>query len=128
MTLLSGKTALIFGIANKRSIAWGIAQAFHQHGAQMGFSYAGQALERRIQPLANSLGVSFVEPCDVTKDEDITKVAKKAEEVFGTIDILVHSIGFAKQDELKGAYYNTSRDGFHLAMDISVDLVGQFSQ
>jgi enoyl-[acyl-carrier protein] reductase I len=120
MGLLSGKTALIFGIANKRSIAWGIAQAFHQHGAQMGFSYAGESLERRVTPLADSVGVSFVERCDVTNDEDITKVATKAEEVFGAIDILVHSIGFANQDELKGPYYNTSRDGFHLAMDISV--------
>jgi enoyl-[acyl-carrier protein] reductase I len=120
MGLLSGKTALIFGIANKRSIAWGIAQAFHQQGAQLGFSYAGEAVERRIQPLANSLGVSFVEPCDVTKDDDITKVAKKVKDVFGTVDILVHSIGFAKQDELQGPYYRTSRDGFHLAMDISV--------
>ena len=65
MRLLSGKTALIFGLANKRSIAWGIAQAFHQHGAQLGFSYAGEALERRVRPLAESIGVSFVEACDV---------------------------------------------------------------
>ena len=120
MGLLSGKTALIFGLANKRSIAWGIAQAFHQHGAKLGFSYAGEALERRVRPLAESIGVSFVEPCDVTKDDDIEIVAAKAEETFGGIDILVHSIGFADQNELKGHYYQTSRAGFHLAMDISV--------
>jgi enoyl-[acyl-carrier protein] reductase I len=120
MGLLSGKTALIFGLANKRSIAWGIAQAFHQHGAQLGFSYAGEALERRVKPLAESIGVSFVEPCDVTKDSDIKGIAAKAEETFGGIDILVHSIGFADQNELKGLYYQTSRAGFHLAMDISV--------
>ncbi len=120
MKLLEGKTALIFGLANKRSIAWGIAQAFYQHGAQLGFSYAGEALERRVKPLAESVGVSFVESCDVSKDEEIEQVAAKAQEVFGEIDILVHSIGFANRDELQGPYYNTSRAGFQLAMDISV--------
>ncbi|MEN8173181.1 MAG: enoyl-ACP reductase [Chloroflexota bacterium] len=120
MKLLEGKTALIFGLANKRSIAWGIAQAFHQQGARMGFSYAGETLERRVHPLAESIGVDFVEPCDVSKDEDIQRVKEKAEAAFGEIDIIVHSIGFADRDELQGAYYNTSRAGFHLAMDISV--------
>jgi len=120
MKLLEGKTALIFGMANKRSIAWGIAQAFHQQGATIGFSYAGEALERRVRPLAESISVDFVEPCDVSKDEDILRVKEKAEAVFGEIDIIVHSIGFADRNELQGAYYNTSRAGFHLAMDISV--------
>ena len=120
MKLLSGKTALIFGVANKRSIAWGIAQAFHQHGAILGFSYAGDVLARRVIPLAESIGVSFVEPCDVSKDDDIQRIVKKANDRFGEIDILVHSIGFANRDELQGPYYNTSREGFHLAMDISV--------
>ena len=120
MDLLSGKTALIFGLANKRSIAWGIAQAFHRHGAQVGFSYAGEALARRVHPLAESIGVSFVESCDVTSDGEIQQIAQKAKEAFGEIDILVHSIGFADRDELQGPYYNTSREGFHLAMDISV--------
>jgi enoyl-[acyl-carrier protein] reductase I len=120
MKLLEGKTALIFGLANKRSIAWGIAQAFHQHGAQLGFSYAGEVLERRVQPLAESIGVTFVEPCDVTKDEDIQTIAEKAKQVFGGIDILVHSIGFAERDDLEGSYYKTTRRGFHTAMDISV--------
>ena len=120
MKLLEGKKALIFGMANKRSIAWGIAQAFHQHGAELGFSYAGEALARRVQPLAESLGVSFVEPCDVADDAAIDQIAQKAKVHFGEIDILVHSIGFANREELQGAYYNTSREGFHLAMDISV--------
>lgn len=120
MKLLEGKTALIFGLANKRSIAWGIAQAFHAHGAKLGFSYAGEALERRVNPLAESLGVTFVESCDVANDADIAQTAAKAKETFGEIDILVHSIGFANRDELQGAYYNTSREGFRLAMDISV--------
>ncbi len=120
MNLLSGKTALIFGIANKRSIAWGIAQAFHKHGASLGFSYAGEVLSRRVLPLAESIGVSFVEPCDVSRDEDIQEIVTKAKASFGEIDILVHSIGFANREELQGPYYNTSREGFHLAMDISV--------
>ncbi|MBC8505237.1 MAG: enoyl-ACP reductase [Anaerolineales bacterium] len=120
MEILSGKTALIFGIANKRSIAWGIAQAFHEHGAQLGFSYAGEVMEKRVKPLAESIGVTFVEPCDVSSDEEIASIATKAKDTFGEIDILVHAIGFANKEELQGEYYNTSRDGFHLAMDISV--------
>ncbi|HEY62396.1 MAG TPA: enoyl-ACP reductase [Anaerolineae bacterium] len=120
MKLLEGKTALIFGIANKRSIAWGIAQAFHKHGATLGFSYAGQVLERRVRPLGESLGVKFIEACDVANDQDIAAIVNKASKVFGKIDILIHSIGFANRDELTGPYTNTSREGFHLAMDISV--------
>ncbi len=120
MGLLAGKTALIFGIANDHSIAWGIAKAFHQEGATLGFSYAGPVIEKRIRPLADSLGVTFVEPCDVSKDEEIVSVAEKAAKSYGQIDILVHSIGFASQEELAGPYFNTSRAGFHLAMDISV--------
>src|SRR3990172_11348249 len=102
MGLLSGKTALIFGIANERSIAWGITKAFHQEGALLGFSYAGEVIEKRIRPLAHSLGVTFVEPCDVTQDEQIESVAQKAGAAFGEIDILVHSIGFANQADLMG--------------------------
>ena len=120
MSLLAGKNAMIFGIANQRSIAWGIAQAFHQHGAQLGLSYAGEVLERRVRPLAQKIDCDFVEPCDVSEDDQIRSVAEKAAEKFGGIDILVHSIGFADRDELDGPYYNTSRAGFHLAMDISV--------
>jgi enoyl-[acyl-carrier protein] reductase I len=119
MGLLSGKTALIFGVANERSIAWGIAKAFHEQGATLGFSYA-PILEKHIYPLAETLGVKFIEPCDVGSDEDIRRVAERAAETFGQVDILVHSIGYANKDELNGPYYNTSRAGFHLAMDISV--------
>jgi enoyl-[acyl-carrier protein] reductase I len=121
MSLLQGKNAVIFGVANERSIAWGIAKAFHAHGATVGLSYAGEALERRVRPLAESIGCSFVEECDVAQDEAIRRVADKAGQVFGGgVDILVHSIGFANRDELNGPYYNTSRAGFHLALDISV--------
>jgi enoyl-[acyl-carrier protein] reductase I len=120
MSMLDRKTALIFGVANRRSIAWGISQAFHQHGARLGVSYAGSVLERRVRPLAESIGCSFIEPCDVSQDGEIERVAERAAREFGQIDILVHAIAFANRDELAGCYYTTSREGFHLAMDISV--------
>jgi enoyl-[acyl-carrier protein] reductase I len=120
MKLLEGKNALVFGLANNRSIAWGITQAFAEHGANLGISHAGGPLTKRVEPLGEQLGLDFVEACDVASDEAITAVAEKAKAHFGEIDILVHSIGFANRHELKGAYYNTSRAGFHLAMDISV--------
>jgi len=120
MGLLTGKTALIFGLANDKSIAWGITKAFHEQGATIGLSYAGQVLESRVRPLADQLGVQFVEECDVASDEQIEAIAAKAKAHFGEIDILVHSIGFANKEELQGNFYNTSRAGFHLAMDISV--------
>ena len=125
MGFLEGKTALVFGLANNRSIAWGVTEAFAREGATLGVSYAGEMLKRRVEPLAESVGCDFVEECDVSSDEDIAAVAAKAAERFGKIDILVHSIGFADRNELQGAFYNTSREGFRLAMDISVySLVG----
>ncbi len=120
MGLLTGKNALVFGLANDKSIAWGITQAFAREGAQIGISYAGEMLEKRVRPLAAQVGAEFVEQCDVASDEQIAAVAEKARARFGEIDILVHSIGFANKDELQGQFYNTSRAGFHLAMDISV--------
>jgi enoyl-[acyl-carrier protein] reductase I len=120
MSLLSGKTALIFGVANERSIAWGITKAFQEHGATIGLSYAGEVLERRVRPLAESIGCTFVEPCDVTSDEQIQAVADRAVEKFGTIDVLVHAVAFAGRELLTGPYYNTDREGFHRTMDISV--------
>jgi enoyl-[acyl-carrier protein] reductase I len=119
MGLLEGKTALIFGLANERSIAWGVTQAMHAQGARIGVSYAGEGLKRRVLPLAESIGCTFVEECDVSKDDSIRSVAEKATREFGSVDILVHSIAFANRDELTGPFFNTSREGFHLAMDIS---------
>ncbi len=120
MKLLEGKTALIFGVANKRSIAWGITQAFHEHGAQIGLSYAGEPFRRRVAPLAESVDCTFVEPCDVTQDDQIADVAAKAADTFGKIDILVHAIAFANREDLANPFVQTSRSGFGLAMDISV--------
>ncbi|KAA3642988.1 MAG: SDR family NAD(P)-dependent oxidoreductase [Chloroflexi bacterium] len=118
--LLENKTALVFGVANERSIAWGIAKAFSEHGANVGISYAGEALAKRAIPLGESIGSTFIESCDVSSDEEIAAVADKAKAHFGEIDYLVHAIAFAKRDELSGAYFSTSRDGFQMAMDISV--------
>jgi enoyl-[acyl-carrier protein] reductase I len=120
MGLLEGKNALIFGLANDRSIAWGITQAFHREGANLGISYAGESLARRVKPLAEKVGCEWVEECDVAKDEHITAVAEKAAQHFGKIDVLVHSIAFAGRDELSKPYYQTSREGFKNALDISV--------
>ena len=120
MGLLEGKTALIFGLANERSIAWGITQAMYREGAKIGISYAGEALERRVKPLAEKINCNWVEECDVSKDDHIVAIAEKAKKDFGQIDVLVHSIAFAGRDELTGQYYNTSREAFKNAMDISV--------
>jgi enoyl-[acyl-carrier protein] reductase I len=120
MGLLDGKNALIFGLANERSIAWGITQAFKREGASLGISYAGEMLERRVKPLAEQVGCKWVEECDVTKDDQIALVAEKAAKHFGKIDVLVHSIAFAGRDELSRPYYQTSREGFKNALDISV--------
>lgn len=120
MKLLEGKRALVFGVANDHSIAWGIAKTMHEHGAELAFSYAAEPLERRVRPLAESVGSDFVEECDVSKDEDIEAVFARAKEELGTIDILVHAIAFAEREDLKGAFYETSREGFKKAMDISV--------
>ena len=120
MGLLDGKSALVFGVANDHSIAWGITQALHREGAKIGLSYAGDVLERRVKPLAAAIGADFVEPCDVSRDDEIDALMEKAQKAFGGVDIVVHSIAFANRDELGGDFHETSREGFHLAMDISV--------
>ncbi len=119
MGLLEGKTALIFGVANKRSIAWGITQAMHREGAKIALSYGLPQLERRVRPLAEEVGADFVELCDVSDDAQIEAVFEKVGQQLGKIDILVHSIGFADRDDLMGRFVDTSRAGFKMALDIS---------
>jgi enoyl-[acyl-carrier protein] reductase I len=119
MGLLDGKTALIFGVANDHSIAWGIAQALHAEGAEIGFSSVESLLDKRVRPLAASLGSTFVEPCDVQRDEDIARVFERWGETHDGLDILVHALAFAKREELTGRFVDTSRDGFALAQDVS---------
>ena len=120
MGLLTGKRALIMGLANDNSIAWGISKALHAEGAELCFTFVGEALEKSVRPLAASLGTTVVEPCDVASDSDITNLFARIKEVWGTFDILIHAVAFAKKDELNGDYLNVTREGFHIAMDISV--------
>jgi enoyl-[acyl-carrier protein] reductase I len=117
--LLDGKKALIFGVANDMSNAWGIAQAFHEQGATVGFSSIEQLIDKRVRPLANKLGSTFVEPCDVSDDDQIRTVFEKWEAEHGTLDILVHSLAFAPKEDLDGSFIETSREGFRIAMDVS---------
>ncbi|KAB8144576.1 enoyl-ACP reductase [Chloroflexia bacterium SDU3-3] len=119
MGLLEGKKGLILGVANDHSIAWGIAKALHSEGADIGFTYVGEALERRVRPLAESLGAKLIEQCDVQSDEEIAALMQKAREVYGSLDFIIHAIGFAKREELTGQFVNTSREGFRIALDIS---------
>jgi enoyl-[acyl-carrier protein] reductase I len=120
MGYLAGKKALIFGVANDHSIAWGIAQAMHKEGADLGFSYAGPNLEKRVRPLAESVGATFVDECNVGSDEAIATTFERAKGHFGTLDILVHAIAFANPEDLKGRFVDTTREGFLLAHNISV--------
>ena len=119
MGLLDGKSALIFGVANDHSIAWGIAQALHAEGAEIGFSSVESLLDKRVRPLAESLGSTFIEPCDVQRDEDIERVFARWGSTHDGLDVLVHALAFAKREELTGRFVDTSRDGFALAQDVS---------
>jgi enoyl-[acyl-carrier protein] reductase I len=119
MGLLDGKTALIFGVANDHSIAWGIARALHAEGAEVGFSSVESLIDKRVRPLAESIGSTFVEPCDVQKDADIDRVFERWDASHDGLDILVHALAFAKREELTGRFVDTSRDGFTLALDVS---------
>lgn len=125
MQLLEGKKALIFGVANERSIAWGIAKEFKKHGAEVALSYANDALKKRVEPLAEELGAAFTFEMDVTNDEHYDTLAARVGEHWKDFDILVHSIAFADRQDLKGGFIDTSRKGFQLACDVSAfSLVG----
>lgn len=117
--LLQGKKAVIFGLANNRSIAYGIARAFRDNGAELALSWLGEALKKRVEPLAEELGAAFTFPCDAGSDEDIAASAKTVRKKWGTADILVHAVAFANRDDLQGRYIDTSREGFAMALDIS---------
>ncbi len=119
MGLLDDKNALIFGVANDHSIAWGIAQALHAEGAEVGFSSIESLIDKRVRPLAESIGSTFVEPADVQSDEEIARVFARWGETHDHLDILVHALAFAKREDLTGAFLDTSRDGFALALDVS---------
>jgi enoyl-[acyl-carrier protein] reductase I len=118
-SLMKGKRGLIMGVANNRSIAWGIAQACADAGAELAFTFQGEALERRVVPLAESVGSALVMPCDVTDEASIDAVFDKLKSEWGEIDFVVHAIAFADKDELTGRYVDTSPGNFNMSLNIS---------
>lgn len=118
--LMAGKRGLIMGLANDKSIAWGIAKACADAGADLAFSYQGEALKKRVDPLAEQLGSDIVLPCDVSDEGSIDALFDALEEKWGKLDFVVHAIGFSDKNELRGRYVDTSRSNFQMTMDISV--------
>ena len=117
--LMYGKRGLVMGVANDRSIAWGISKALAQHGAELAFTFQGDALERRVRPLAESVGSQLVIPCDVTGSNDIDNVFSALDNEWGKLDFVVHAIAYSDKDELKGRYVDTSPENFSMTMNIS---------
>jgi enoyl-[acyl-carrier protein] reductase I len=119
MGLMAGKRGLILGVANDKSIAWGIARRLAEAGAELAFTYQNEALKKRVEPLAASLGVPFVLECDVASDASLDRVFGQLRDTWGTFDFVVHAVAFADKNELKGKYYDTSRENFRNSLDIS---------
>jgi len=117
--ILEGKKGLILGLANDKSIAWGVTQACKREGAELGFNYLGEMLEKRVRPLAEEAGATFVEPLDVASDSQLDDFFEKVEKKWGKLDFMVHSIAFSNKDALKGHFRDTTRADFQLALDIS---------
>ena len=117
--MLDGKTGLIFGVANKRSIAWGIAQALSREGMRLAFTYQGERLKESVESLSSTIEGSLLLPCDVTVDQEIDTVYREIGDKFGRLDALVHSVAFAPREDLENEFVKTSRDGFKTAHDIS---------
>lgn len=119
MGLLEGKKAVIFGVANKNSIAYAIAKKMREEGAEIGLTYAGEALKKRVEPISEELDASFCVECDVTDDKAIASCFDTVKDEFGSFDFLIHSVAYAPAEDLKGRAKDISREGFHVAMDIS---------
>ncbi|MGA2245318.1 MAG: enoyl-ACP reductase [Verrucomicrobiota bacterium] len=120
MSLLAGKNGIVFGVANKRSIAWAIAQAWAREGAKLAFTFQGERVKENVEELAGTFGAdTLILPCDVTKDEDIENVFKVVGEHFGKLNLLLHSVAFAPKDALEGEFLNTSREAYRIAHDVS---------
>src|SRR5687768_2598692 len=125
MKLLEGKTGVVFGVANKRSIAWAIAQALSAEGMRLAFTYQGERLKEGVESLVHTLPESLLYPCDVSSDDEIQKVFAEIEQGFGKLDSLVHSVAFAPREDLERDFVETSRDGFKTAHDVSAySLIG----
>jgi enoyl-[acyl-carrier protein] reductase I len=119
-SLMGGKRGLIMGLANDKSIAWGIAKACADHGAELAFSYQGGALEKRVRPLAQQVGSDIVIECDVSDPASLDRLFADVERIWGKLDFIVHAIGFSDKNELRGRYVDTSPENFRMTMDISV--------
>src|SRR5882724_8148634 len=120
MSLLAGKLGIVFGVANKRSIAWAIAQAWHEAGAQLAFTYQGERLKENVEELAGTFGKDTpLYPCDVTRDEDIARVFEGVAKDLGKLDVLLHSVAYAPKEALEGNFLDTSREAFRVAHDVS---------
>lgn len=120
MSILAGKVGIIFGVANKRSIAWAIAQAWHKAGARLAFTYQGERLKENVEELAGAFGPdTLLMPCDVTKDDEIRRVFSELAARFGTLHLLLHSVAFAPKEALEGQFVNTTREAFRMAHDVS---------
>jgi enoyl-[acyl-carrier protein] reductase I len=117
--LLEGKHGLVLGVANKRSLAWGIAQAAHREGARLALTFQGERLEKNVRELAEGLRDPLLLPCDVTRDEDLAAVADAVRREFSGLDFVVHAVAFALREELDGEFLNTSREGYRVAQDVS---------
>lgn len=117
--ILKDKKAAIFGVANNKSIAYGISKSFKDNGARLAFSYVGEAIQKRVEPISQELGGDFIFPCDVSSDESIAEAAAIVKKEWGSLDVLVHSVAFAQREDLQGRFIDTSRDGFRIALDIS---------
>ena len=118
--IMNGKRGIVMGVANDRSIAWGIAEAVAKQGAEIAFTYQGDALEKRVRPLAEKVGSNIIIPCDVSSDEAIEETFRLLKEKWDTIDFIVHAIAYSDKEELKGEYVDTTRENFYKTMDISV--------
>jgi enoyl-[acyl-carrier protein] reductase I len=120
MSILAGKLGIVFGVANKRSIAWAIAQAWHAAGARLAFTYQGERLKENVEELAGAFGPDTpLLPCDVTRDEDIARVFAEVGQKFGKLHLLLHSVAFAPKEALEGQFLQTSREAFRVAHDVS---------
>jgi enoyl-[acyl-carrier protein] reductase I len=117
--LMAGKRGVIMGVANDRSLAWGIAKELAAHGAELAFTFQGEALEKRVRPLAASVGSDLVLPCDVTREGDLDNVFAEVGRKWSSIDFAVHAIGYSDKNQLKGRYLETTRDNFLMSLDIS---------
>ena len=119
MDLMKGKKGVIFGVSNTHGIAYGIAKQLHDAGAEIAFTYAGEAMEKRVKPIAESMGAKIIMSCDVTKEDEVKAVFAECEKVYGKLDFVVHAVAFAKKEDLMGRFIETSKDGWDTALGVS---------